>query len=46
MKLGMSINYVGDFHSTVDQVVEYEKAGLDVVWVFHKELTSQNSWKN
>ena len=33
MKLGMSINYVGDFHSTVDQVVEYEKAGLDVVWV-------------
>ena len=33
MKLGMSINYVGDFHSSVDQVVEYEKAGLDVVWV-------------
>ncbi len=33
MKLGMSINYVGDFHSSVEQVVEYEKAGLDVVWV-------------
>ena len=33
MKLGMSINYVGDFHSTVEQVVEFEKAGLDVVWV-------------
>ncbi|MFT7597918.1 MAG: F420-dependent oxidoreductase-like protein [Acidimicrobiales bacterium] len=33
MKLGMSINYVGDFHASVQQVVEYEKAGLDVVWV-------------
>lgn len=33
MKLGMSINYVGDFHSSVDQVVECEQAGLDVVWV-------------
>jgi len=33
MKLGMSINYVGDFHSSVERVVEYEKAGLDVVWV-------------
>ena len=29
----MSINYVGDFQSSVNQVVEYEKAGLDVVWV-------------
>jgi F420-dependent oxidoreductase-like protein len=29
----MSINYVGDFKRSVDQVVEYEKAGLDVVWV-------------
>ncbi|MCP4222009.1 MAG: LLM class F420-dependent oxidoreductase [Actinomycetia bacterium] len=33
MKLGMSINYVGDFAKSVDQVVEMEKAGLDVVWV-------------
>jgi len=33
MKLGMSINYVGDFAKSVDQVVELEKAGLDVVWV-------------
>jgi F420-dependent oxidoreductase-like protein len=33
MKLGMNINYVGDFAKSVDQVVEMEKAGLDVVWV-------------
>lgn len=33
MKLGMSVNYVGDFAKSVDQVVELEKAGLDVVWV-------------
>ncbi|MDH3678329.1 MAG: LLM class F420-dependent oxidoreductase [Acidimicrobiia bacterium] len=33
MKLGMSINYVGDFAKSVDRVVELEKAGLDVVWV-------------
>ena len=33
MKLGMSINYVGDFAKSVDQVVEMEKAGLDVVWI-------------
>jgi F420-dependent oxidoreductase-like protein len=33
MKLGMSINYAGDFAKAVDQVVELEKAGLDVVWV-------------
>ncbi len=33
MKLGTSINYVGDFAKSVDQVVEMEKAGIDVVWV-------------
>ncbi|MEM8922508.1 MAG: LLM class F420-dependent oxidoreductase [Actinomycetota bacterium] len=33
MKLGMTINYVGDFAASVDKVVELEKAGLDVVWV-------------
>ena len=33
MKLGMSINYVGDFAASVDRVVEMEKAGLDVAWV-------------
>ncbi|MEM7275634.1 MAG: LLM class F420-dependent oxidoreductase [Actinomycetota bacterium] len=33
MKLGMSINYVGDFEQSAQQVVEMEAAGLDVVWV-------------
>ncbi|MEM7323303.1 MAG: LLM class F420-dependent oxidoreductase [Actinomycetota bacterium] len=33
MKLGTSINYVGDFAKSVEQVVELEQAGLDVVWV-------------
>ncbi len=33
MKLGMSINYVGDFHGSVQRVKEFEAAGLDVVWV-------------
>ncbi len=29
----MMINYSGDFHADVEQVVALEKAGLDVVWV-------------
>ncbi len=33
MKLGMSINYAGDFAKAVDRVVELEAAGLDVAWV-------------
>lgn len=33
MKLGTSVNYVGDFEKSVQQVVELEQAGLDVVWV-------------
>ena len=33
MKLSMMINYSGDFHADVEQVVALEKAGLDVVWV-------------
>ncbi|MGF1600055.1 MAG: LLM class F420-dependent oxidoreductase [Acidimicrobiales bacterium] len=33
MKLGMSVNYVGDFAKSVDRIVELEKAGLDVAWV-------------
>ncbi|MEM7339847.1 MAG: LLM class F420-dependent oxidoreductase [Actinomycetota bacterium] len=33
MKLGTSINYVGDFAKSVQEVVELEAAGLDVVWV-------------
>ena len=33
MKLGTSVNYAGDFAQSVQQVVELEKAGLDIVWV-------------
>ena len=33
MKLSMMINYVGDFPSSAQQVVELEKVGLDIVWV-------------
>ncbi len=33
MKLGTTINYVGDFAKSVDKVVELEQAGVDVVWV-------------
>ena len=29
----MSVNYVGDFEQSANQVVEMEAAGLDVVWV-------------
>jgi F420-dependent oxidoreductase-like protein len=33
MKLSMSINYSGGFKEAAQQVVELEKAGLDVVWI-------------
>jgi F420-dependent oxidoreductase-like protein len=33
VKIGMQVQYVGQFKEAADQVVEYEKAGLDVVWV-------------
>jgi F420-dependent oxidoreductase-like protein len=33
MKLAMQINYVGDILETVEQVVTYEQAGLDIVFV-------------
>ncbi len=33
MQLGMMINYTGGFHEAVDQIVELEKAGLDVLWI-------------
>lgn len=33
MKLGMQLDYSGGFEATASQVVEYEKVGLDVVWV-------------
>ena len=33
MKLSMMINYISDFQSSAQQVVELEKVGLDMVWV-------------
>jgi F420-dependent oxidoreductase-like protein len=33
MKLSMMLNYAGGFKEAVDQIVELEKAGLDVVWI-------------
>lgn len=33
MKLSMSLSYAGGFHQAVDQVVAFEKAGVDMVWV-------------
>lgn len=33
MKIGTGIRYAQSFRQSVDQVVELEKAGLDVVWV-------------
>lgn len=33
MKISMTINYVGDFKGTADQVVALEAAGLDQAWV-------------
>ncbi len=33
MKLSMSVNYSGDVKAMADQVVEFEKAGVDLVWV-------------
>ena len=33
VKLSMKLNYAGGFKEAVEQVVDLEKAGLDVVWV-------------
>lgn len=33
MKISMAVNYSGDVRAMADQVVEYEKAGVDLVWV-------------
>jgi F420-dependent oxidoreductase-like protein len=33
MKLSMGLSYAGGFHQAVDQVVAFEKAGVDMVWV-------------
>ena len=33
MKISMAVNYSGDVIAMADRVVEYEKAGVDLVWV-------------
>lgn len=33
MRIGMQINYAGGFRETVDELADYEKAGLDIVFV-------------
>src|SRR3979409_550684 len=33
MRIGMSLNYAGGFKETVDEIADYEKAGLDIVFV-------------
>lgn len=33
MRIGMPLNYSGGFKETVDELAEYEKAGLDIVYV-------------
>ncbi|MGC8465540.1 MAG: LLM class F420-dependent oxidoreductase [Acidimicrobiales bacterium] len=33
MKLSMQLNYVGDKRRAIDELVEYERHGLDLVWV-------------
>ncbi|MGJ7905020.1 LLM class F420-dependent oxidoreductase [Actinopolyspora sp. H202] len=33
MRIGMPLNYSGGFKETVDELVDYEKAGLDIVYV-------------
>jgi F420-dependent oxidoreductase-like protein len=33
MRIGMSLNYAGGFRETVEQLADYEKAGLDIVFV-------------
>src|SRR5258708_12995451 len=33
MRIGMSLNYAGGFSETVAELADYEKAGLDIVFV-------------
>jgi F420-dependent oxidoreductase-like protein len=33
MRIGMSLSYAGGFKETVDELADYEKAGLDIVFV-------------
>ncbi len=33
MRIGMSLNYAGGFAETVAELADYEKAGLEIVFV-------------
>ena len=33
MRIGMQLNYAVDFHSSLSQIPEFEREGLDFVWV-------------
>ncbi|NNN12951.1 MAG: LLM class F420-dependent oxidoreductase [Acidimicrobiaceae bacterium] len=33
MRISMQLNYAGDFHSSLSQILEYEREGLDILWV-------------
>ena len=33
MRIGMHLNYAGGFAGTVTELADYEKAGLDIVFV-------------
>src|ERR1700735_2581255 len=33
MRIGMSLNYAGGFAETVEELADYERAGLDIVFV-------------
>jgi F420-dependent oxidoreductase-like protein len=33
MRIGMSLNYAGGFKETVEELADYERAGLDIVYV-------------
>src|ERR1700739_4261118 len=33
MRIGMSLNYAGGFAETVEELADYEKAGLEIVFV-------------
>ena len=33
MRIGMALNYAGGFAETVEELADYEKAGLEIVFV-------------
>jgi hypothetical protein len=33
MRVGMALNYAGGFAETIDELADYERAGLDIVYV-------------